>query len=281
MSVLRYFDRGRRLVLPMIVLALSSAAVHAGDSLDATGADAVGPEAVANDPRLWNWDAATDVLTLEPTDPVKHLALPRPSARPSNFSSRTVNDDGSTAMTVGRNLPIAWDSKIGVDVATPATPHLATALPVDPRPTPTGAAWASVALPDLGGPLGWDKASVNARVNPLDEQTSLGTSWSRSVPLGDSFAVTVHNGYAVTQPTAPNAAAPSWSTDRTLKFSILPSQTTFSAGEIFSSHEDKWLRSFGAEQKLFGGPVSVAGTASETAAGDIAKSLTARFTHSW
>jgi len=51
--------------------------------------------------------------------------------------------------------------------------------------------------------------------------------------------------------------------------------------QAISSTDDKWLRTLSAEQKLFGGPVSITGSVSETAAGDISKSLKAGFKRSW
>jgi hypothetical protein len=54
-----------------------------------------------------------------------------------------------------------------------------------------------------------------------------------------------------------------------------------SLGADVSSTDDKWLRALSAEQKLFGGPFSVTGSMSETAGGDISKSLRAGFKHSW
>ena len=48
-----------------------------------------------------------------------------------------------------------------------------------------------------------------------------------------------------------------------------------------SSTDDKWLRTLSAEQKLFGGPFSVTGSVSETATGDLSKSLKAGFKQNW
>jgi len=48
-----------------------------------------------------------------------------------------------------------------------------------------------------------------------------------------------------------------------------------------SSTDDKWLRTLSAEQKLFGGPLSVTGSVSETASGEMSKSLRAGFKRTW
>jgi hypothetical protein len=92
----------------------------------------------------------------------------------------------------------------------------------------------------------------------------------------------VQNGVSVTRPLA-NAAGQvhSWASSQALRFNVLPTDTSVSLGADVSSTDDKWLRTLSAEQKLFGGPVSVTGSVSETAAGDISKSLKAGFKHSW
>jgi hypothetical protein len=66
-----------------------------------------------------------------------------------------------------------------------------------------------------------------------------------------------------------------------VKFTVTPADTTISIGASSSSADDKWLRRLSAEQKLFGGPVSVAGAVSETSSGDLTKSLTAGFKRNW
>jgi hypothetical protein len=48
-----------------------------------------------------------------------------------------------------------------------------------------------------------------------------------------------------------------------------------------SSANDKWLRSMSAEQKLFGGPLSITGTITETATGGQSKGLKAGFKQTW
>jgi hypothetical protein len=118
------------------------------------------------------------------------------------------------------------------------------------------------------------------------------------VPVGSSLAVTLQNGYAVTQrltrggmsttsgivtPYEPTTGGTLhlYETNQALRFSILPMDTTFSVGGGISSADDKWLPSLSAEQKLFGGPVSVTGTVSEGAGGEFSKSLKAGFKRTW
>ena len=74
--------------------------------------------------------------------------------------------------------------------------------------------------------------------------------------------------------------ATNYETDQSAKLSITDTGTSFTAGQTLSTTDDKWLRSVGAEQKLFGG-VSIAGSIGETSLGTTNKSLTAGFKHSW
>lgn len=240
------------------------------------------------DPEKWNWQVLSDRYM--PDGSPGAVLRPRPigPAPESSFASRTDRQDGSTAVTVGRRLPTEWETKIGVDLGLAADP--ATTYRIDP-PTGSvttagsGAAWANLKIPGFNTPLTWDQAQIDARVDPTTEQSQLGTRFSRSLPIGESLSVTLQNGYAVTQsfPTGPEAPTSTeiWSTDHSVRVTLSDSGTSFTAGETLNSLDDKWLRSLSAEQKMFGGPVSLTGTASETLNGEIAKSVTARFRRTW
>jgi hypothetical protein len=220
------------------------------------------------------------------------------------IGSRTEKPDGSTAMTVGRRLPTDWETKVGVDVG--LTAPLTTTPPPEaylngwPRQDrSSGIGWASVAVPAT--PFGWDKAALEARIDPTQDQGKLATTLSRSMPIGDAAKVTVQQGYSLTEtlanptsaPTtlitpgrtsAPVAPAPSTQTLTTegrVSLNILSSDTTFAAGAKLSSTDEKWLRTLSAEQKFFGGPFSLTGSISERATGETDKSVKAGFKHSW
>jgi hypothetical protein len=66
-----------------------------------------------------------------------------------------------------------------------------------------------------------------------------------------------------------------------VRFNILPTGTAVSLGATVSSTDDKWLRTLSAEQKLFGGPLSVTGSVSETPTGEAATSVKAGFKRTW
>ena len=145
----------------------------------------------------------------------------------------------------------------------------------------TGVAWATITAPGFDV-LGWDNTAIETRVDPSQEQGKLGTTLSRSVPVGDNVSLTLQNGVSVTR-TLPHAAGQvhGWASSQALRFNILPTDTSVSLGADISSTDDKWLRTLSAEQKLFGGPFSVGGSVSETAGGDVSKSLRAGFKRTW
>jgi hypothetical protein len=132
----------------------------------------------------------------------------------------------------------------------------------------------------------WDKTAVEARVDPGQENSKLGTSLSKSLPLGDQYSLTLQNGYNVTQqgilPVPGVVARPtrSYETEQSARLSIADTGTSLIAGQTLSSTDDKWLRKIGAEQKLFDG-VSISGSIGETPLGTTNKSLTAGFKRSW
>lgn len=206
--------------------------------------------------------------------------------------SRTENKDGTTALTAKRSLPTEWDSKVGLDMTMSGSRGPVPAFdPLQPtQPESTGAAWATITAPALNLPAGWDKATLDARVDPSADQRRLGTTMSKSVPLNDSLSVTLQNGYAMThQGTNPawldhatQGAAPTdtYSADGTAKLNVLPSRTSIGIGAARSSADDKWLRTLSTEQKLFGG-VSVTGSISETPEGPANRSISAGFKKKW
>lgn len=243
----------------------------------------------------WNaidWDSA-----------ISNVPKPKPlsasgiNSGPSTSWDRKDNPDGTTAVTVKHALPTEWDTKVGADLGL-APPPAISLRPMSPDSIvsgaaperSTGAAWANMSVPGV---------SLNARLDSQQDQSQLGTTLSKSLPVGDTLSLTLQNSYALTNtlsnpansatpgliylpPTAPGAPVPSrfYSTDRTARVSILPTGTTISAAEKMSTIDDKWLRSIAAEQKLFGG-VSISGALSETTTGIPDRSITAGFKKNW
>jgi hypothetical protein len=186
----------------------------------------------------------------------------------------------------------AWDTRLGVDRRAPAAPWLARPASIATQEPPDGAAWAKFTAPGFETPWSWDKASFETRVDPLSQQRQVATRLSRSVPVGSNVAVTIEGSYSFMQSvTGPAVGAPPataapistsiWGTDRRLQVDFLPSATTLTVGAASSSTDQKSLYTLSAEQKLFGSPLTITGTLTETPNGDYAKSLKAGFTRTW
>jgi len=198
------------------------------------------------------------------------------------FSSRTDHDDGSSSLTFGTRLPAPGQAKLGLDLATaaPANTTIPEALSGAAADRESGAGWASLALPTA--PLGLSKAELDARIDPNQDQRKVGVALTR--PVNGSLAVTVENSYAMNGGAlpfaAPSAAATSYEVGNTLRFDLLSTKTSFSAGETLSTLDEKRLRSVSAEQKIVG-PLSIAGTVSETPTGALDRTIKAAFKATW
>jgi hypothetical protein len=198
--------------------------------------------------------------------------------------------NGASAVSVKQSLTPFWDTRIGADMTVAREPTTMSELLAEKSanggnlPQSGGSAWASITAPGAGAL--WDKTAVEARVDPTQEQSRIGTSISKELPLSDQSSVTLSNGYNVTQqgvvPVVGITAHPSrsYETGQAAKLSIGDSGTSVTAGQTLSSTEDKWLRKIGAEQKLFDG-LTVSGSVGETAQGTTSKSIGASFRKSW
>lgn len=245
--------------------------------------------------------------TAQISSPPKVIAKPQDPA----FASRKDNKDGSALVTAGTSILVDLQTKVGVDLglAPPPSQQPAAVAYLQSGPAvqdgASGAAWANLTLPSSPLPLAWDKTSLDARLDPLHEQSRIGSTLSRTLPLGDSVSMTLQNGYAVTQSLAntppaqqsfdpmaisprPGAGAPTalpapqiWSNDDVVRLILSSTGTTFSVGTKVQSTDDRWLPSLSAEQKLFNGPVSVTGAITERPAGDASKSIMAGFKQAW
>ena len=216
-----------------------------------------------------------------------------PSAETKTSWSEQDRTNGSAALSVKQPLTTFWDARVGADMTVVNQPSTLTSAdllrqkfaPDAPPSRSTGTAWAALTAPGLGSV--WDTTAVEARLDPAQDQSKLGTSLSKSLPLwSDQYSLTLQNGYNVVQQSlAPVVGisghpARNYQTEQSARLSITDTGTSFIAGQSLSSTDDKWLRKIGAEQKLFG-DVSIAGTVSETPQGATSRSLTAGFKHSW
>jgi hypothetical protein len=199
--------------------------------------------------------------------------------------------NGSAAVSVKQPLSPFWDTRIGADMTVARQPPTTMSELLSEKlanggsaPQSSGAAWAAITAPGVGSI--WDKTAVEARVDPSQEQSKLGTSLSKSLPLSEQYLLTLQNGYNLIQqgivPVPGIVAHPTrnYEVDRSAKLSIADTGTSLIAGQTLSSTEDKWLGKIGAEQKLFDG-VSIQGSIGETPQGLTNKSLSAGFKRSW
>jgi hypothetical protein len=254
---------------------------------DQAAPDPSAAEAMLPDPATVDWSG----LTVDPTLPATWMRNPVAPGKKDNGPSawsRTDRPDGFSTVTVKQAVLPLWDTRVGADFniagQAPAAVPLPEKLAADGRQS-AGTAWATTSAPGLG-PV-WDKTAVEARLDPAQDQTRLGTTISKSVPLaGEAASLQVQGGYNVTdQAGLPLLGAPpriqrSYGMDETAKLNFAGSGTSLVAGQSLSTNVDRWLRTVGAEQSLFGG-VRVSGTVSETASGNLNKSLTAGFTKTW
>ena len=232
-----------------------------------------------------NVDAST--LTTGPASKARS-----PQAGPGSDTSWSSRDkpNGSAALSVKQPLSPFWDARVGADMTVARQPAtVTTSEQLSERlanggslPQSSGTAWAAVTAPGVG-PI-WDKTAVEARLDPSQEQSKLGTSLSKSLPLSGQYSLTLQNGYNFIQqaPVTGMAGHPArnYETEQSAKLSIADTGTSLIAGQTLSSADDKWLRKIGAEQKLFDG-VSISGSIGETPLGTTNKSLSAGFKRSW
>jgi len=291
----------RRTVLLMLAAGLGLAALPAkaqmvpateSPATPATEADAA---AEAEDPDLkdleLDWSLLNvDASTLTWTPASKARLAPKVGASTEMSWSSNDKPNGSAAVSVKQPLSPLWDARIGADMTVTRQPTTMSELLAEKvanggsEPQSSGTAWAAVTAPGVN--VIWDKTAIEARVDPAQEQSKLGTSLNKSLPLGEQYSLTLQNGYNVIQqgivPVPGIIARPSrnYETEQSAKLSIADTGTSFSAGQTLSSADDRWLRKVGAEQKLFGG-VSISGSIGETALGTTSKSLTAGFKQSW
>ena len=209
----------------------------------------------------------------------------------SSWSSQN-KPNGSAALSVKQPLSPFWDARVGADMTMVHQPQTLTSADLvrqkfssDGQPSQSsGSAWAAITAPGVASI--WDKSAIEARVDPSKEQSKLGTSLSKSLPLSEQYSLTLQNGYNIIQqgvtpvPGLGGHATRNYEVDRSAKLSLTDTGTSLIAGESLSSTDDKWLRKIGAEQKLFGG-VTINGSIAETALGTSNKSLSAGFKRSW
>jgi hypothetical protein len=216
------------------------------------------------------------------------------------FGNRTDKPDGSAAMTIGRRLPTEWETKVGTDVslAAPAGAAVSENL-LRGSATPdrsSGAVWGNLTMPGLR-PLGFDKTSIDARLDAGKDEGKLGATLSRSVPINEDLSVTLQNSYSLKQslasstatalgvPLATNASVaagmtPAWGMDQTVRLNVNPSGTTFSAAAGSSTLDTQWHNKLSVEQTLVG-PLKVTTSVEDAGTAAARKNISAGFKRVW
>jgi len=204
---------------------------------------------------------------------------------------RTNKLDGSSTIVVKQPLQSEWENSAGADL--PAS-NTGASSPFD-RPLSTrdnagrGSAWASIGVPNVG--------SVDARVDPYNEQGKLGTTLKQSIPLGGRFSVTLQDTFSVTQTLSQPGAGPDlplmslppttapmspqvFGNERAMKFNILPTGTTLGAGMTTASNDPVTHNTLSAEQKLYG-PLQVTTAITDFGQATGSKKVSAGFKLDW
>ena len=130
--------------------------------------------------------------------PKKPLRLPGVSDKGYSVT-RTEKLDGSSTIVVKQPLQTDWSNSVGADLgSTRSRSPFDRPLPTARDDSPSGSAWASVGISNIG--------SVDARIDPSNEQGKFGTTLKQSIPFGGRFAITLQDTYSVTdtrgQPTS-------------------------------------------------------------------------------
>lgn len=229
-----------------------------------------------------------DVSTLKASPASKARVAPQSAFSTDMSWSANDKGNGASAVTVKQPLSNFLDTRVGADMTVARPPQTLTESQLlangGSLPQSSGTAWAAITAPGVGSI--WDKTSVEARLDPSQDQSRLGTSLSKSLPLNAQYSLSLQNGYDLIEqgiipvPGIVSRPARNYETDQSAKLSITDTGTSFTAGQTLSTTDDKWLRKIGAEQKLFGG-VSISGSIGETPLGTINKSLSAGFKQSW
>ncbi|HWX08161.1 MAG TPA: hypothetical protein VN065_20200 [Bradyrhizobium sp.] len=270
----------------MAVFPAGAQTAPAEDELHASGA----VDAAAVDINELDWSQ----LNVDPSTlgagPAAKSRGPRPAVGGDMSWSANDKPNGSAAVSVKQPLSPFWDARIGADMTVARQPTTMSELLADKvanggnTPQSSGTAWAAVTAPGAGSI--WDQTAIEARLDPGQEQSRLGTSLRKSVPLSEQYSLTLQNGYNLIQqgivPVPGIVARPArnYQTEQSAKLSIADTGTSFMAGQTLSTTDDKWLRKIGAEQKLFDG-VSISGSIGETAQGATSKSISAGYKRSW
>ncbi len=180
-------------------------AVPAADREHAAPDDMPAVALSPDDSALLDRILAADAFGIDATRPPPRLRFRKLLSPKPLDVTRTDRPDGGSTIIVKQPLPTEWDAKVGADLGLAANPTYGftpdNPLHVVRDDAGSGAAWASLAVPRL--------ATIDARLDPTNDRGRLGTTFTRSLPLGEQFAVTLQSQATVTETYGqPQAATP-------------------------------------------------------------------------
>jgi hypothetical protein len=272
---------------PAVLSAARAQDVHITAPAPASGADKarkpLTPDQAALLSRALSADPAA--LAAAPNRSLHQPSLETPAAPAVN---RTGKPDGSSTVAVKQPLSpdiasVDVDADVGADVDLAAPPvtvfEPGRPLPGNAAGNPgSGAARASVGLHNL--------ASVDARVDPTNDQGKLGGTLNHSLPVGKGLSVSLQDSYSVTQTLSASAPPPAtatpqiWDNEKSVKLSIAPTGTTLGADLATASNDPVTHQTLSADQKLYG-PLHVTTAVSDLGEPSENKSITAGFMLDW
>lgn len=214
---------------------------------------------------------------------------PAPTGSNPPPDSRIAQPDGWpsyawSSWAVGPQLPADWQEDAG------------SGLGPAPHP-PAGSAWRAVSTRSTS-PAG--RTVFDARFEGAKDDSKVGATLTRSVPLGHNLTVTWQNTYALTQPVAPAAPTSPYVSqfgfisptgvvgqstdnreiDQSLRFKVAPYGTTFSAGAATSAADEQWHNRLSIEQ-ILPGSLNVTTSIENAGTAESKKSITAGFKKVW
>ncbi|MGN6569805.1 MAG: hypothetical protein ACTHLO_00135 [Pseudolabrys sp.] len=227
-----------------------------------------------------------------PARAARPLKIPGRSQQKNFDVTRSAQRYGAETYSFKRTLP-SLNAKVGADLGTGAAPstYYEPDRPIASADRNTGAAWASVDVTNT--------ASVDARVDPSADQGRLATTLKHSMPLGGNYSLTLQNSSGVTNsmgaptasaapgvplmtlPQAANTAAPSvWDDQPSVKFDVLSTGTSLSAGLARTSADTVTHNRLAAEQKLYG-PLHLSTAVTDVGEATENKSISATIKFGW
>lgn len=217
------------------------------------------------------------------------LAASKAGAEPMEFPDTPRSATTAKSPAAASSAFAGWDGKMGVDPTPTAAP-----VPLSPGASSadnqTGAGWATISLPSL--PAAWDKASIDARINPAD-QAAVGIKLKQPVATVGGFGVTIENSYSVSRPvdgaahlrlpelpaqgTAPTPSH-SWQAGSALRLGT--AETSVSLGSALSSDDKNWHSKIGVSHNLAPG-LSISTEISDVETRETTASVTAGYKMKW